>query len=259
MVQRWKLIVEYDGRPFIGWQRQKHGTSVQHALEEAIFLFSAQRLVVEGAGRTDAGVHAYGQVAHIDLEENWGAKTIRDAVNFHLKDHPIALLSAQRVPSHFHARFSALSRHYRYIILNRPVSSVLKKGHVWHIGRSLDMKAMEEAAQYLIGTHDFSSFRGKYCQAASPVKTMSSIDFSCHGDEIHIDMTAPSFLHHQVRNIVGTLHICGIGRMAPSEIKRILCARSRSKAGITAPAGGLYLCFVEYPDHFSSEKTPILP
>jgi tRNA pseudouridine38-40 synthase len=243
---RFKLTLEYDGGPFVGWQRQENGPSVQQALEEAVFAFSGERVTSFGAGRTDAGVHALGQVAHFDLARETSAATLRDAVNFHLKPNPIAVLGVEIVPEDFHARFSAKARAYRYRICNRRAPLALERGRVWQVQPPLDAAAMHEAAQRLVGHHDFTSFRSSICQAASPEKTLDRLDVRRLGEEIEIAAGARSFLHHQVRNMVGTLKLVGEGKWSPADVAAALAARDRAKAGPTAPPEGLYLTEVRY-------------
>lgn len=245
---RWKILIEYDGGKFVGWQRQANGPSVQQALEEAVEGFSGEQVLVQGAGRTDSGVHALGQVAHLDLEKPMEARKIREAINYHLKPHAIAVLEAEEVSEDFHARFSATGRAYLYRILDRRPPPTLDRGKVWHVNKRLDAEAMHDAAQVLIGNHDFTSFRAKECQAESPVKTLDRLDIERVGDEIHVHVAARSFLHHQVRNFVGTLRQVGDGRWTKEDVKQALEARHRSAAGPTAPACGLYLTTVTYPD-----------
>lgn len=245
-MQRWKLTIEYDGGPFVGWQRQPNGPSVQQSLEDAVFAFTGERVLVQGAGRTDTGVHAMGQVAHIDMTRESTAKTVRDAINQHLKPKPIAVLQAEPVEEDFHARFSATGRAYLFRILNRRAPAVLEAGRVWHVVRDLDAGAMHTAAQVLVGQHDFTSFRASECQAESPVKTLDRLDVSQVGEEIHIVAEARSFLHHQIRNFAGTLERVGRGKWGPRDIERILDARDRAAAGPTAPPQGLYLTKVDY-------------
>jgi len=244
---RWKLVVEYDGTPFVGWQRQENGPSVQAALEDAVFAFCGERVVAQGAGRTDAGVHAAGQVAHVDIARESGADTVRDALNFHLKPAPIAVLSAIAAGEDFHARFSAIGRAYRYRIVNRRAPLALELGRAWHLVQPLDAARMHEAAQMLVGNHDFTSFRSSICQAPSPVKTLDRLDVSRHGEAIEIVAEARSFLHHQVRNMAGTLKLVGEGKWQPRDVASALAARDRSKAGPTAPPEGLCLERVVYP------------
>ena len=244
---RWKLIVEYDGAPFVGWQRQDNGPSVQAALEDAVFAFCGERVVAQGAGRTDAGVHAAGQVAHVDIARESSADTVRDALNFHLKPAPVAVLTAVAVGEDFHARFSAIGRAYRYRIVNRRAPLALELGRAWHLVQPLDAARMHEAAQVLVGNHDFTSFRSSICQAPSPVKTLDRLDVTRHGEAIEIVAEARSFLHHQVRNMAGTLKLVGEGKWQPRDVASALAARDRAKAGPTAPPEGLCLERVVYP------------
>lgn len=245
---RWKLTLEYDGAPFVGWQRQAEGVAVQDVLEEAVFRFSGERATVHAAGRTDAGVHALGQVAHLDLARPVEPFRLRDAINFHAKPAPVAVLAAEAVPAHFHARFSAVERRYRYRILNRRAPPVIERGRVWWYSRPLDAEAMHDAAGALVGRHDFSSFRAALCQANSPVKTLDALDVSRYGDEIEIAARARSFLHHQVRILVGTLRLVGEGKWRKRDVADALAARNRTAAGPTAPPEGLFLVGVRYPD-----------
>ncbi|ACI99682.1 tRNA pseudouridine(38-40) synthase TruA [Rhodospirillum centenum] len=239
-MQRWKLTLEYDGRPFVGWQRQDNGPSVQQALEEAIYRFTQETVTVFCAGRTDAGVHALAMVASVDLAREATADKVQAALNFHLKPHPVAVLRVEPVAPDFHARFSCLGRAYLYRILNRRAPAALEAGRVWHVQGGLDAEAMHEAAQRLVGQHDFSSFRASLCQAKSPVKTLSDLSVARVGEEVRIVARARSFLHHQVRNMVGTLKLVGEGRWTADDVSRALAARNRSAAGPTAPAAGLY-------------------
>jgi tRNA pseudouridine38-40 synthase len=245
---RYRLIIEYDGTPFVGWQRQDNGRSVQQAIEEAFGRFTGESVATVAAGRTDAGVHALGQVIHADLARDWEPFRISEALNYHLKPDPIAVLDCRIAEAGFHARFSAIGRRYRYRIANRRAPLTLDRMRAWEITRPLDHEAMHEAAQHLVGKHDFTSFRASLCQARSPVKTLSALTVTRLGDEVEIAARAPSFLHHQVRNLVGTLVQAGFGRMRPGAMAGILAARDRSAAGETAPAHGLYLVKVEYPE-----------
>jgi tRNA pseudouridine38-40 synthase len=243
---RYKLILEYDGAPFRGWQRQANGPSVQETLEEAVHGFCAERLSVVAAGRTDAGVHATGQVAHLDLARDVPLETLRNALNHHLRPAPVVVLEASCVDDDFHARFSARARHYRYRIVNRRAPLALDTGRAWFVPHRLDAELMHEAAQRLLGRHDFSSFRSALCQAKSPEKTLDQLSVLRSGDEIAITARARSFLHHQVRNMVGTLKLIGEGKWPVDHIEAVLAARDRAAAGPTAPACGLYLVRVDY-------------
>jgi tRNA pseudouridine38-40 synthase len=243
---RYRLTLEYDGAPFVGWQRQENGPSVQAAVEDAIAGFCGERVTVHAAGRTDAGVHALGQVAHFDIDKDAEPDTVRDALNAHLRPSPVAVLEAERAAEDFHARFSAVERRYLYRILNRRAPPVLERGRVWHVGAPLDAAAMHEAAQALVGRHDFSTFRASECQADSPVKTLDQLDVSRVGEEIHVTARARSFLHHQVRNMAGTIKFVGEGKWRRSDVETALAARDRAKGGPTAPAEGLYLVGVRY-------------
>ncbi len=243
---RYKLILEYDGRGFVGWQRQDNGPSVQAALEAAVKRFCGERVTAHAAGRTDAGVHALAQVAHIDLDKETGADTLRDALNFHLEPAAVAVLAAEAVADDFHARFSATEREYRYRIVNRRAPLALDRGRAWFVPAPLDATAMGEAARALVGKHDFTSFRASECQAKSPVKTLDALEVSRDGDEIRIEARARSFLHHQVRNMVGSLRLAGEGKWTRADMERALAARDRGAAGPTAPADGLYLVAVRY-------------
>lgn len=252
---RFKLQVEYDGGPFVGWQRQDTGLGVQQVVEEAITAFSGETVRVHCAGRTDAGVHARGQVAHFDLaRDDITVKTVRDAINYHTKPHPVAILQAEVVDENFHARFSAVEREYLYVILNRRVRAALSHGRVWWVPGPLDADAMHDAAQVLIGKHDFTTFRAAVCQAQSPIKTLDELSVTRFGDEIHVKARARSFLHHQVRNLVGTLSAVGFGRWTKADLKRALEARDRSAGGQTAPPDGLYLMRVGYDEHATGAK-----
>lgn len=243
---RWRVTVEYDGGGFVGWQRQENGPSIQAALEDAIFGFTAERVTVHGAGRTDAGVHALGQVAHFDLDREATAKTVRDAINAHLRPAPIAVLDATPAPDGFDARRSATGRRYLYRILNRRSPPALDRGRVWHVGIPLDVEAMNDAARCLVGRHDFTSFRASICQARSPVKTLDRLEVRRVGDELRIEAEARSFLHNQVRITAGTLKLVGEGKWAAADVARALAARDRAAAGPTAPPHGLSLVSVRY-------------
>jgi tRNA pseudouridine38-40 synthase len=243
---RYKIIVEYDGAPFVGWQLQENGLSVQGALMTAIAAFSSEKVMVQGAGRTDAGVHAIGQVAHFDLATERETDTVRDAINAHLRPHPVAVLSAEKVPADFDARRSALRRHYLYRIGNRRPDLALERGRAWRVPRRLDADAMHAAAQRLIGKHDFTTFRSTECQAKSPEKTLDRLDVSRADEEVHITAVARSFLHNQVRSMVGSLALVGDGKWQPDDLWRALQARDRAACGPVAPPEGLYLVRVDY-------------
>lgn len=243
---RYKLTIEYDGGPFVGWQRQDNGLSVQQALEEAVEAFCQERAVAHCAGRTDAGVHALGQVAHIEIAKEAPPDKVRDALNFHLRPHPIAILEAEVAAPDFHARFSATGRSYLYRILMRRAPAVLERGHVWHLPFPLDAGAMHAAARELVGHHDFTSFRSTACQAPSPMKTLDELSVSRAGEEIHVVAKARSFLHNQVRIMVGTLKLVGEGKWSARDVAQALAAADRTKGGPTAPPDGLYLTEVRY-------------
>jgi tRNA pseudouridine38-40 synthase len=243
---RYKLLIEYDGTPFVGWQVQGESPTVQGALAAAIEAFSGEGVRVRGAGRTDAGVHALGQVAHIDLSKVWEAETVRDAINAHLRPRPIAVLSAQEVPDTFDARFSALKRHYRYRIINRRADLALERSRAWRVARPLDAGAMHVAAQILVGRHDFTTFRHVACQAKSPVKTLDQLDVVRAGEEVTVTASARSFLHTQVRSMVGALVAVGEGRWSADDLAVALAARDRSACATVAPPEGLYLVRVDY-------------
>lgn len=243
---RYRLVVEYDGGAFVGWQRQANGVSVQGALEAALERLTGEACRVNGAGRTDAGVHATGQQAHIDLARPWPLKALRDGVNFHVRPLPVAVLEAAEAPDGFDARFSATGRRYLYRILNRRSPPVLERGHVWFLGKPLDADAMQAAADRLVGRHDFSSFRAAQCQANSPVRTLDRLSVSRLGEEIRLEVAARSFLHNQVRIFAGTLARVGDGSWTPDDVAAALEARSRAAAGPTAPPEGLCLVEVLY-------------
>lgn len=243
---RYKLTLEYDGGPFVGWQRQENGLSVQGALEQAVLRYTGETVTAHAAGRTDAGVHAYGQVAHVDLVRADPARKVREALNAHLRPHPVAVVEAEEVDDTFHARFSAVERSYVYRILNRRAPAVLEAGKVWWVPQPLDADAMHAAGQELVGQHDFTSFRAAECQANSPVKTIDELVVSRQGEHVEMFVRARSFLHHQVRNIIGTLSLVGLGRWSHDDVRRALEARNRAKAGPTAPPTGLYFRAVRY-------------
>jgi tRNA pseudouridine38-40 synthase len=243
---RYKLIIEYDGTPFIGWQAQDNGVSVQGVVTDAVAAFAGERVVVAGAGRTDAGVHALGQVAHIDLAKEWDGGTVRDALNSHLRPHPVAVLTAERVADDFDARFSAVKRHYLYRIVNRRPDLTLEQNRAWRVPRPLDDKAMNDAAQRLVGRHDFTTFRAAECQAKSPVKTLDRLDVARYGDELRVRASARSFLQHQMRSIAGSLIHVGEGKWSADDLAAALAARDRAACGQVAPPHGLYLVRVDY-------------
>jgi tRNA pseudouridine38-40 synthase len=243
---RYKLTLEYDGGAFCGWQRQTNGPSVQEALQEALLAFCGEKVQVVGAGRTDAGVHATGQVAHLDLERPVDIEVLRNALNHHLRPAPVAVLEASPANADFHARFSATTRHYRYQIINRRARLALELGRAWLVPHALDAEAMHEAARCLIGHHDFSSFRSALCQAKSPIKTLDHLAVFRQGDLVLVEARARSFLHHQMRNMAGTLKLVGEGKWPIAQMASALAARARAAAGPTAPACGLYLTRVDY-------------
>jgi tRNA pseudouridine38-40 synthase len=243
---RYKLLLEYDGTPFRGWQRQADGSSVQSVLEQALLACAGETVTVVAAGRTDAGVHALGQVAHVDLGRRWAPERLAAALNFHVRSHPVAVLQASEVADDFHARFSAKCRRYVYRILCRRAPPALERDRVWHVPVPLVCERMHAAAQCLVGRHDFTSFRSSECQSASAVKTLSLIHARQADELILIRLAARSFLHHQVRNIVGTLKLVGEGKAPVDHVRHVLAARDRAAAGQTAPAQGLFLEGVDY-------------
>jgi tRNA pseudouridine38-40 synthase len=243
---RYKLTIEYDGRPFVGWQVQDNGPSVQGVLAAAFAAFCGEQASVHGAGRTDAGVHALAQVAHVDLARDWDEDTVRDALNAHLRPYPVAVLRAERVAETFDARFSAVRRHYRYRIVNRRADLTFDRGLAWRIPKPLDGAAMHAAAQRLVGRHDFTTFRHAECQAKSPVKTLDRLDVERSGDEIDVVAAARSFLHTQVRSMVGALVLVGEGKWTADDVSAALAARDRAACAPVAPPDGLYLTRVDY-------------
>ncbi len=245
---RWKLTVEYDGRPYSGWQYQDHAPSVQGAIEEAIFKFCQQKIRVHVAGRTDAGVHGLGQVCHFDLDYGMrplSAFELGKAINALLKPQPVAVIKTEEVSEEFHARFSARNKLYIYRIVNRNAPLTLEQGRAWHVFKTLDEKAMHEAARCLLGLHDFTTFRDSECQAKSPVKTLDRLDVSREGDVISFHVEGRSFLHHQVRNMVGTLVLVGEGKWTKDDFQSALEAKDRTKGGMTAPSDWLYLASID--------------
>lgn len=243
---RYRLDIEYDGTPFLGWQMQADGRSVQGALADALKKFSGEDVIPGGAGRTDSGVHALGQVAHVDLKKDWPADTVRDALNAHLRPDPIVILSAERVDEDFDARFSATARHYRYLIVNRRPPLALMANRAWLVHVPLDAEAMHDAAQVLIGNHDFTTFRAAACQAKSPVKTLDKLTVRRSGETIIIEASARSFLHHQVRSLTGALKFVGEGKWTKRDLKAALEACDRKQCPPLAPSAGLYLVQVDY-------------
>jgi len=247
MTRRVFITIEYDGTPFVGWQRQSTGLSVQQVLEEAAAELTGDDILVQGAGRTDSGVHATGQVAHLDVPDRFDANRVMEALNALTADHPVTIRQAREVEGEAHARFSATGRRYLYRILPRRQPPALDRGRVWHHRQPLDAAAMRKAAEQLVGRHDFTSFRASQCQADSPVRTLDELRIETSGEELHIHAAARSFLHHQVRNIVGTLALVGTGKWTVDDVADALAARDRAAAGPTAPPEGLYLTGVTYP------------
>jgi tRNA pseudouridine38-40 synthase len=243
---RYKLTIEYDGTPFVGWQVQENGPSVAGALADAVERFAGERPVISGAGRTDAGVHAGGQVAHFDLVKEWEPDRVRDALNAHLRPNPISVLAAELVPADFDARFSATKRHYLYRIVNRRADLALDRERAWRVAKPLDAAAMHSAAKRLVGHHDFTTFRSAECQAKSPIKTLDRLDVMRSGEDILVSVEARSFLHHQVRSMVGSLALVGEGKWSSDDLASALAARDRMRCGPVAPACGLYLVQVDY-------------
>ncbi len=243
---RYRLLIEYDGRPFHGFQAQADLPSVQGSLERAVKKFCGEDLRVSAAGRTDTGVHATGQVVHIDLAKEWPAETVRNALNFHLMPDPVSVLSAEVAEGDWHSRFSATGRRYRYRILNRISPPALDQGRVWHVKKPLDAGAMHAAAQVLVGHHDFTTFRDLACQAKSPMKTLDVADVRREGEEVILEFASRSFLHRQVRSMTGTLAEVGVGRWTKDDVAAALAARDRRACGPVAPAEGLYLTGVTY-------------
>jgi tRNA pseudouridine38-40 synthase len=245
-VPRYKLTLEYDGAPFRGWQVQESDFTVQGVLEQAAKALSGEEVRVHGAGRTDAGVHAKGQVAHVDFAKAFRTDQVRDAMNAHLRPHPVCVLSAEIAADDFEARFSAVKRHYLYRIVNRRADLALDFGHAWRVPRPLDVERMHRAAQQLLGRHDFTTFRATECQAKSPEKTLDQLDVLRDGDNVNVFTSARSFLHHQVRSMVGSLMWVGEGRWSEQDLKRALDAKDRTACGPVAPPDGLYLMRVDY-------------
>jgi tRNA pseudouridine38-40 synthase len=244
---RWKLTIEYDGSKFCGWQKQANAPSVQQALEEAIQKFSNEEAALFCAGRTDTGVHARAQVAHVDLEKKTNGDVVRDAVNFYLRPHKIAILNAEEVDETFHARLSATQRTYRYRIVNRRAPLTLQADYAWHIAAPLDAEAMQRAADLLLGKHDFTTFRAKNCQATSPLRTLDVLNVAREGEDVFIWAAARSFLYHQVRNMVGTLSLVGTEHWSIEDFGSAFAACDRTKGGPTAPPQGLCFWNASYP------------
>jgi tRNA pseudouridine38-40 synthase len=243
---RYKLTIEYDGTPFVGWQMQAGGLSVQGLIETAIESLTGEKTTIQGAGRTDAGVHALGQVAHTALSKDWEPDIVRDALNAYLRPYPIAVLAAEKAADDFDARFSAKRRHYLYRIINRRADLALERERAWRVPRLLDERAMHDAAQRLLGKHDFTTFRSSECQAKSPLKTLDRLDIAREGDELRVTASARSFLHNQVRSMVGSLVHVGEGKWSAADLGAALAARDRTACGQVAPPQGLYLVKVDY-------------
>ncbi|MDB5670233.1 MAG: truA [Alphaproteobacteria bacterium] len=248
---RFRLIVEYDGSPFMGWQRQPHGASVQQTIEEAVEAITGERAVVHAAGRTDTGVHALAMAAHVDIAKTITAFRLSEGLNALLRPLPVAILAADAVADDWHARFSCIGRRYVYRIVNRRAPVTLDAGRAWQVVVPLDAQAMDEAAQRLVGLHDFTTFRSAHCQSASPVKTLDRLDVRRHGERIEIEAAARSFLHHQVRSMVGCLYLVGRGKWTAGDLEAALEARDRAALGLNAPPDGLYFAAASYPDEGS--------
>ena len=247
---RYKMVVEYDGTPYVGWQRQENGHSVQAAVEAAILSLTSETVVIRGAGRTDSGVHALGQVIHADLSREWAPFKLRNALNAHLMmaSEKVSIIDIDRVSDDFDARFSALRRHYLYRIISRRAPLAIEAKRAWWVSKDLDHEAMHAAAQMLVGHHDFTTFRSAHCQAASPIRTLDRLDVTRQGELIEIRASAQSFLHNQIRSFAGTLKLAGEGKMSPQDVRAALEARSRAACGPVAPPEGLYFMQVDYPD-----------
>jgi tRNA pseudouridine38-40 synthase len=247
-VTRWRLTVEYDGAPFMGWQRQDHGPSIQRTLEEALRRMTGEQAAFTAAGRTDAGVHALAMSTHVDIEREVTPHRLREGLNALVRPHPISVLGVEQVADDWHARFSCVGRRYLYRILNRRAPPALDAGKVWHIAAPLDVDAMRDGAGHLVGRHDFTTFRSAHCQSDSPVKTLDSLEVAKVGEEIHVTAAARSFLHHQVRSMVGCLAMVGRGQWQPRHIRKALEARDRAALGFNAPPHGLYFVEAIYPE-----------
>jgi len=251
-VTRWRLSIEYDGGPFMGWQRQDHGPSVQQTLEEALERMTGEKASFTAAGRTDAGVHALAMPAHVDVAKPLTPHRLREGLNALVRPQPVSVLDVEKVADDWHARFTCVGRSYQYRILNRPAPPALERGRVWHIAVPLDVEAMQEAAAILVGRHDFTTFRSVHCQSDSPLKTLDRLEVSRAGDEIHVEAAARSFLHHQVRSIVGCLALVGRGQWNPDDMRRALEAQDRAALGLNAPPHGLYFVEAVYPESASN-------
>lgn len=245
---RWRLTIEYDGGPFMGWQRQEHGPSVQQMLEEALQRMTGEKTVFTAAGRTDAGVHALAMSSHVDVHRELTPHRLREGLNALVRPHPISVVEVETVAGDWHARFSCIGRRYLYRILNRRAPPAIDSGRVWHVAVPLDVEAMSEGATHLIGRHDFTTFRSAQCQSDSPVKTLDRLDIAKIGEEIHITAAARSFLHHQVRSMVGCLALVGRGQWRPDDIRKAVGAKDRSALGFNAPPQGLFFVEAVYPD-----------
>ena len=243
---RYFLTIEYDGRPYVGWQAQENGPSVQSAMERALLGLNGAPTLCYGAGRTDTGVHALAQVAHADMEKEWRPEKLRDGLNAWLRDEAISILAVAAVDDTMHARFSATGRRYLYRILTRRPPPALDRGRVWHVKNPLDVDAMQAAASILVGHHDFTTFRSTHCQSASPVKTLDRLDVARVGEEVHVHAASRSFLHNQVRSMVGTIKMVGEGKWSVADVAEALAAKDRTACGPVAPSEGLYLAAVEY-------------
>ena len=246
-MRRFALTLEYDGGPFMGLQRQGHGPSVQQAVEQALFEVTGERVTLHSAGRTDSGVHALAMVSHADVAKEITPFRLAEALNAKLRPDPIAVLACEPKPAEWHARFSCIGRRYRYVIRNRRAPLTLKRGRAWHVARPLDAEAMARAAQALVGRHDFTTFRSAHCQADSALKTLDRLDVRRDGDAVIIEAAARSFLHHQVRSMVGTLALVGLGQWREAQVAEALAARDRAALGLNAPAQGLYFVEALYP------------
>jgi len=247
-VTRWRLTIEYDGGPFMGWQRQVHGPSVQQTLEEAIHRMTSELAAVHAAGRTDAGVHALAMSAHVEIAKNVTEHRLREGLNALARPHPVSILAVEKVADDWHARFSCVGRRYLYRILNRRPPPALDAGRVWHVAVPLDVEAMQQGAAHLVGRHDFTTFRSAQCQSDSPVKTLDRLNVGRVGEEIHIEAAARSFLHHQVRSMVGCLAMVGRDQWSPDDMRKALEARDRAALGLNAPPHGLYFVEAIYPE-----------